>query len=331
MPVRNAVSTVTRAVQSIEAQSCKNWELIVVDDGSTDGTWTVLTGLAARNKRIRLCGRDFAGMAPALNAGLKHCRCKYVARMDADDASLPERLSLQHAFLEQHAEVGMVATRVAYGGDRAQQGGYSRYVNWSNALVDEEAIALNRFVESPFVHPSVMFRRSLIDTLGAYSTKNEPEDYELWLRWYAHGVRMLKLEQVLYLWNDPPQRLSRVSAHYSTEAFARCKAPYLARWLRQTQANQRALYVWGAGRVTRKRVKWLIESGLEIQGYVDVAAKKIGQTIGGARVIAPIELPPPGDVFVLSYVGSWGAGSKVKGFLVNQLGYMEGVDFLMVA
>lgn len=330
MPVWNACETVAAAVKSIRSQSFEAWELIAVDDGSEDGTREWLDTLAVDKSRLRVVSLTHGGIARALNAGLAHCRAPYVARMDADDVSLPERLELQCQFLDEHPDVGLVGTCVAYGGDREQQQGYAEYVDWSNALVTEDAIRLNRFVESPFAHPSVMFRRSLIEEWGGYSEKEEPEDYELWLRWFSHEVKMAKLPQVLFQWNDLPGRLSRVASQYSVDAFFRCKARYLAQWFKDNEKCDVPLFVWGAGRVTRKRAEWLCDYGLTIAGYVDIDAKKVGQRLGGREVIACDDLPEAGKVFVLSYVSSRGARDKIEAYLIKR-GYRAGCDYWLAA
>ena len=108
---------------------------------------------------------------------------------------------------------------------------------WTNGLLTHEEIALARFVESPLAHPSVMFRRSLVERWGGYAEGAFPEDYELWLRWLDAGVRMEKLADPLLIWNDSPTRLSRRDPRYAAEAFYRVKARYLARWLAPQHAQ----------------------------------------------------------------------------------------------
>src|SRR5207244_9535415 len=95
-------------VESVLAQTLADLELIVVDDGSTDGTAAMLASFAERDLRIRVQTRSPAGLAPALNAGCALARAPYIARMDADDVSLPDRLERQAAFLDSHAEVALL-------------------------------------------------------------------------------------------------------------------------------------------------------------------------------------------------------------------------------
>jgi hypothetical protein len=198
-----------------------------------------------------------------------------------------------------------------------------------NSVVSAEEIVLNRFVESPFAHPSVIFRIELIARHGGYREGDFPEDYELWLRWLDAGVPMAKVPERLLGWHDLPGRLSRKHPRYAVDAFYRIKAEYLARDLLR-RASKRPLYVWGAGRPTRKRAELLRLHGVDIEGFVDIDPKKIGQRIGRIPVISPAQLPSPPSLFVLGYVGNRGARDLTRTLLADR-GYVEGRDFLMCA
>lgn len=328
LPVRNAAVTIARAVGSVQAQTRGDWELVVVDDGSTDGTREWLRCAAADDARIRLVEQPAHGLVPALNAGLASAHGRFIARLDADDECHPERLAAQTAWLEANPHTGLVSCLVGYGGDRAANAGYALHVDWLNSLVTSEQIALNRFVESPLAHPSVMFRRELVERHGGYRDGDFPEDYELWLRWLDAGVVMAKVPRELLTWHDAPGRLSRTDPRYDPEAFFRVKAEYVA--LHLGRSGHREVWIWGAGRPTRKRAAHLEAHGLKIAGYIDVDAKKTGKVVAGVPVIGPEALPPPGRIFVLGYVSSRGARELIRAALAGR-GYAEGRDFLMCA
>lgn len=330
MPVFNAAPTVGRALASVRRQTFADWELIAVDDGATDDTLALLRAHARQEPRLRVLPRSHAGIVAALNTALAAARGQLIARMDADDESHAERLAGQVAFLRDRPEVGVVGARVEFGGDRTRAGGYALHVDWMNGLVTPEDIALNRFIEAPFAHPSVMFRRQCVDQLGGYRDGDFPEDYELWLRWLDAGVVMAKVPRVLLKWNDAPARLSRTAARYGAEAFYRCKAVYLARWLQREVEPRRRVLVWGAGRPTRKRAEHLARHGVRLDGYLDIDPRKQGRQYGGRGVMAPEELPPPQEVFVLGYVAKRGARELARAHL-GASGFVEGRDFLMAA
>lgn len=336
LPAYNAAATLSRAIESLQAQTFADWELIAVDDGSSDNSLEVLRAFARTEPRLHVIACPHGGIVAALNAGIAASRGEIIARMDADDEAMPERLTEQLALLARDPELGLVASLVEFGGDRQRNAGYALHVDWLNSLVSAEDITLNRFVESPFAHPSVMFRRELIHTHGGYRAGDFPEDYELWLRWLDAGVRMAKVPRLLLRWNDPPLRLSRTDARYSPERFFTVKAGYLARHLERLSAGtngsrrHRTVYVWGAGRPTRKRAEALVAHGVSIAGYIDIDPKKIGRAVGGRRVIGPDELPAPGEICVLGYVSTRGARELIRAAL-RQRGYREGNDFVMCA
>ena len=328
LPTFNALATLPRAVASLRAQTFRDWELLVVDDGSTDGSADWLRTEAAREPRLKVISQPHAGIVPALNGGLAEARGEFVARMDADDESLPERLAEQVAWLDAHPDTGVVGALVEFAGDRTTSAGYALHVDWLNSVVSPEQIALNRFVEAPFAHPSVMFRRGLAARHGGYRDGNFPEDSELWLRWLEAGVRMAKVPRVLLRWHDPPARLSRTDPRYDVEAFYRLKAEYLARWLQAHVPTERQFLVWGAGRTTRKRVKLLEAHGITVTAYVDIDPNKHGRSRAGHFVLAPEQVPP--GAFHLGYVGKRGAREWCREFLTKG-GCVEGRDFLFAA
>ncbi|MDQ5977888.1 MAG: hypothetical protein QG602_860 [Verrucomicrobiota bacterium] len=342
LPVRNALPTIPRAVASVQRQTRADWELVVVDDGSTDGTREWLRAAAREERRMRLIEQPARGIVATLNAGLAAARGRLVARMDADDECHPERLAAQAACLEANPGTGLVSCRVGFGGDPAANAGYALHVDWINSLATPEQIALNRFVESPLAHPSVMFRRELVERHGGYRDGDFPEDYELWLRWLGAGVRMAKVPRELLTWHDRPGRLSRTDPRYDAEAFFRTKAAYVAREVgrilrmsrerkaRRDESPDQQVWIWGAGRPTRKRAAHLEVHGLKIAGYIDIDARKTGKRVGGVPVISPDELPEPGGMFVLGYVAKRGAREDTRSRLVRR-GWVEGRDFLMCA
>jgi glycosyltransferase involved in cell wall biosynthesis len=327
MPVRNGAATLAAAMESVRAQTFRDWELIVVDDHSTDDTPRMLADLAGADPRIQVLPSRSQGIAHALETGCAAARGEWIARMDADDVMHPDRLERQLAHARSHPDLGLVSCMVRYGGN---QTGYAAHVEWLNSLDSPEMIAIRRFVEAPVAHPSVMFRRSLLDTHGGYRYGDFPEDYELWLRWLAAGVRFGKAPEALLLWNDPPDRLSRTDPRYSVEAFYRIKCLHLLEWIASSVCSGRKVLLWGAGRVTRRRFDSLETNGFRFDGFIDIDPRKIGFHRDGRRVIFPHEIPESPRPFVLVGVGNRGAGALIHRELVGR-GWREGVDFVMCA
>lgn len=280
-PLRVAIRSLTRQEAAPDAP-VPGFEVLAVDDGSTDGTAALLDALAAEYPCLRVLHRPHEGLPGALNAGLESARGALIARMDADDVCHPQRLALQAAWMAEHPETGLLATRVHFGGDRETARGFAHFVDWQNGLLDHEAISRNRFRDTPVSHPSVMFRRELPRLHGGYADGFFAEDWELWLRWLHAGVRMAKLPQELLVWNDPPRRATRSDSRY---------------------------------KVARRRLAPLWEKGVQVAAFVDIDPKKIGQKVHGVPVIGRDGLPGPGRCFLLNALTAHGADEDAARWL----------------
>jgi hypothetical protein len=328
MPYRDAARTLVASVRSMLAQSDPDFELLCVDDGSQDAGPALLRQLAARDARIRLlrcCGQ---GLVAALNAALDAARAPLVARMDADDVAHPERLALQRHFLARHAEVSLVASRVVAFPRNEMGEGMRYYLQWQDGCLSPRRIAEQIYLESPLVHPTVMFRTDCVRRLGGYRDAREPEDYELWLRMSRHGLNMAKLPQRLLRWRQHAGSHSRVHPRYARDAFDALRARYLATDPRVREARE--LVIWGAGRRTRKRVAHLLAHGFSPAAWIDIDPRKIGSRLHGAPVHAPGWLASrPVRPVVLAYVANHGAQRAIRRSLTG-MGYRTGRDYLPV-
>lgn len=193
LPVRNGVEFLPTAVKSVLAQTDGDFELLVVDDGSTDGSGAVAE--AFRDPRIRVLRNDESqGVAGALNRGLSEARGRLVARLDADDRCHPERFERQRRFLDAHPEVGVLGTAH----DREDASGAS--LGQVFLPTDHDAIIFAMPFGNPLAHPSVMFRREVVERAGGYKVVRPPvpfpEDYDLWLR-LADSTRFANLPEPL--------------------------------------------------------------------------------------------------------------------------------------
>ena len=332
LPIFNAEDTVEAALRSLSAQSLTDFEIVAVDDGSSDRTARLLAEYAADESRLRVIRADHAGLIDALNLGLTHCRGRLVARMDADDIALPGRLALQAEFLDRHPEVSIVATAMEITSPSGEVGeGFRIYGEWQNGLITHDDICREIFIESPITHPTVVLRRDELAELGAYQDRGWAEDYDLWLRYYAAGKRFAKIPEVLLQWREHPQRLTRTDSRYSVENFLRAKAHYL---LAGPLRDRDALFVWGAGRTGRRLSKHLIRGGRTPEFFIDIAPDRIGGTLRRVPVIGPEDLADHWNEhrspILLAAVASRGARALIRNELDRQ-GLTETEDFLCVA
>ncbi len=326
MPVFNAAPTVRRAAVSILRQRGVDLELVCVDDGSTDGSSTILQELAASFPGIRVIAQPHRGIVAALNTALEAARHPLIARMDADDVAHPERLRLQARFLLGNPEVGVVGTRVRSFPKAAVSAAFYAYETWSNSLVAPEDIAREIYVESPIVHPSAMFRRGEVLRLGGYRDVPWPEDYDLWLRYHQAGFGLAKLPRVLLGWRMHPERLSFRDPRCSLGGFIRCKAHFLAR---DPRVRQGPVIIWGAGMTGRRLGKELMREGVAVEAFVDVVPRSIGQTRHG-RPVRPADCMRDTDRFVLVAIPAPGAKEEIRAQM-RAWGHKEGESFILVA
>lgn len=331
MPCYNAASTVSRAIQSILDQTLTDWELIVVDDGSDDDSAAIVKALVQQHpEKIRLVRKDHSGVVETSNLGYRLARGHYIARMDADDVSLPQRLVKQVAVLNSSTTLGMVSCLVRFAGDPTSAGGYAHHVAWANRQVSAEDIRLSRFIDLPTPHPTLMLRRNLLGGDLAYRDGDFPEDYEWFLRWLDRGIQVAKVPEVLFEWHDPPTRLSRNDRRYDMAAFHRCKAPYLAKAIARAGCDQRELWIAGAGRPARKCAAPLEQAWQRAAGFIDIDPRKIGRSLHGRPVVSLDSPPPAEQAVIVAYVASRGAGDVIRNALLG-LGRVEGVDFWIAA
>jgi len=218
MAVRDGVPWVKDAVASVLAQTLSDLELIVVDDGSVDATPALLADVDDRRLLVERQSR--AGLTCALNVALARASAPLVARLDADDIALPERLQRQVAFLDAHPEVGVVGSAAREIGDDGLE---VRVVR-----PPEDHVALRRALirRNPMVHSTVTMRRGAVEAVGGYDARFAvAQDYDLWMRLLA-VTRLANLPQTLVVRRLLPGRVSvaRDTDRLRAEARARWRA-----------------------------------------------------------------------------------------------------------
>ena len=232
MAVHNGMPFLPEAIESVLSQTLHDFEFLLVDDASTDGSVDCIQSYA--DPRIRLvCNERRIGQGPSLNRGLALARGGYLARLDQDDRCLPERLSLQVNFLDSRPEIAAVGTRMFWIDARGRRQGMigSRIDNFGAFL----GMVFTR--ETPIGHPTAMFRRDVLQELGGYDGRYKPcEDYELWCR------LALRRRQIFVI--PRPLVMVRVHAHQQSLTHAALRVEHTR------QAHQQLLVSFGANRQT---------------------------------------------------------------------------------
>lgn len=211
MPVYNGQQFLTDAVESILAQSFPEFEFIIIDDGSTDSTFNLLQRFTG-DTRIRLIKNPTnIGLSNSLNIGILLSNGKYIARMDADDISLSDRLQKQVEYMEGHPEVGVLGTNIAYIDDDGNFKGGGRPKD--KQLESPKVIEWLLLWRCCIYHPTVMIRRAILEYTGiTYDPSFEPsEDHDLWTKLSKHTL-IAKLPQVLVYYRVSIHSISRIRA-----------------------------------------------------------------------------------------------------------------------
>ena len=326
LPVRDGEPFLAEALASLSAQTFADFEAVVVDDGSRDRSAELVAAHADADPRFRLVRQEAAGIVAALERARPEARGRYLARMDADDVALPERLRVQLDALERE-RLDAVGGRVELVSGGRVTDGLRRYADWLNSLVTEEAAARDVFVECPLAHPALIVRTDALDRVGGYRETGWPEDYDLVLRLWAAGARFRNVEQVVLRWRDRPDRQSRADARYAEGAFVRCKVHHLRRTLLR---DRRPAVVWGSGPVGKRFARELLAAGVAVEAFVDVDPRKHGKRIYGVPVVAPDESARFRHAVALGAVAGADGRARVRDLAYAE-GRRDGEDFAAVA
>jgi glycosyltransferase involved in cell wall biosynthesis len=229
MPAYNAGPFISQAIESVLAQTWRDFELIVIDDGSTDNTLEIAKKYAARDARVRVYTQPNLGFAPALHRGFGLAANEWIFRMDADDLMRPNRLERQLAFIQEHPESAVVSSLV-------------RHIDRNNRVIGKDNSklftheAVSRLVSANeligFSHPAVAMRKSAVQAVGGYRKQFWPaEDIDLWNRLVEKNYKILVQPEYLL-----DYRMHGNSATISGARLTQTKV----RWLKDCMLRRRA-------------------------------------------------------------------------------------------
>jgi glycosyltransferase involved in cell wall biosynthesis len=327
LPCRDAAAFLPDTIASIQAQSFRDFEVVAVDDGSTDDTRKLLDAWAAEDERVRVLSQEAQGIVPTLQHAVEASRGDILVRMDADDVAYSMRIARQVELLDENPKIGACGTLVRYFPRGTVQGGAQRYEMWLNSAIEHDEIVREIFVECPIAHPTMAIRRKVLEKVGGYQDNGWPEDYDLVFRLWTHGIAMAKVPEILLRWRERQDRVSRTDPRYDEDAFRRIKVHYL----KQTLINgHNGVIVWGAGPVGKAFAQELIAQDLQVRAFIEPDPRKIGQVINDAPVVAPEGVTEYRDAFVVAAVGIPATRSEIR-VALNEHGWVEGKDFVAVA
>lgn len=197
MGIYNCEEILSQAIESVINQTYSEWELIMCDDGSKDNTYKIACDYAEKYENIHVLKNEKnMRLAYSLNRCLEVAKGKYIARMDADDLNLPERLEKQVEFLENHDEYELVSCR-----SMVFENGKDKGIRGKEGCPGKYSLLKT----TPFMHPTIMMRKSAYDSLGGYLVAEKTirgEDMELWFRFFEKNYTGYILNDILYKYHE---------------------------------------------------------------------------------------------------------------------------------
>lgn len=307
MPVKNLEMYLSDTLQSITQQRYQHWELIIVNDHSTDKTSAIIADFVDKDQRISSYQNVGKGIIPALQLALSKTKGAYVSRFDGDDIMPPNRLALMVKTLSQTAPKTIVTGKVKYFGDQDISEGYRAYEQWLNERIDQHDHWNWVYRECVIASPNWMLRKADLLAMGAFDSLTYPEDYDLVLQWHHHGFNIKCIPETILHWREHPARTSRNSEHYDQTHFFDLKVKHFV----THELGDSELILWGTdtkGKLTKTildKLKtpftWMEMSKLgtqrELDGQVVFDYRMIEKQKGYKLLIAVF--PPPHQRMVL--------------------------------
>ncbi len=246
MPFKNTEKYLGEAVESVLQQDFEDWQLIMVNDHSTDRSAEIAEAYQKKDSRIQLHLNPEHGIIPALSEAFNHCRSKYVGRFDSDDLMPEGRLQKMYDLIRGANPKTIVTGMVQYFSDRPISKGYQKYQQWINQVNISKLQWSEIYRECVIASPNWLMSSAQLHAIGGFSGLEYPEDYDWCFRCYQNGFEIECLQSTTLLWREHPQRTSRNSADYAQESFFQLK---LKRFLELEEFTE--LCLWGSGKKAR--------------------------------------------------------------------------------
>lgn len=301
MAVKDTAAYLEECIDSIIAQTYTNWELIAVNDHSTDRTPEILAAYAQKDSRIRVFDSDQPRLIPTLQVGYAQARGTLINRMDSDDRMPANKLELLVSAWLPHGRGTIIAGGTEHFVDEGAVGdGFLRYERWLNQVARQGTHYQEIYKECVIPSHCWIIHREDFDAVGAFDPVVYPEDYDLCFRFYRKGLQVVGINHVLHYWRDRSSRISRTWEEYEDNRYFDLKLRYFYELDRNFE---RPLVVWGAGRNGKDLIK-LLKSKEETGKlhWVCDNERKIGKDIYGIRMGSSEDILKLGDPQVLVVV-----------------------------
>ena len=280
-PFKNTAEYLSDCLNSIVNQTYQNWELLIVDDGSTDNSFGIVQSYADRDHRIHLLKNLGQGIIPALQTAYAASSGDFITRMDSDDIMHLQKLEKLNDMLNDRGPGHVAVGQVTYFSEIGISDGYAKYEAWLNGLTSKGDNFTELYKECSIPSPCWMVFREDFEKCGGFDYNQYPEDYDLTFRFYQGGLSCIPCSEVLHLWRDYPTRTSRTHVHYAQNYFLDLKFDYF----KKLHFNStRPLVIWGAGNKGKHLAKLFIDNAIPFTWMCD-NPNKINKDIYGKNMI----------------------------------------------
>lgn len=283
MPVKNAEAFLPETIESILKQSYTNWELICIDDHSTDNSYVTIESFVQNDDRIQLYTNSGDGILRALQTAEEKASGTIVSRMDADDLIPTDRYEKQFQLLKDKGKGHLISGKVAYfSSSKTLQDGFIRYADWLNNLCETKTHYNEIYKECVIASPSWLMYMEDFKKIGGFSDLVYPEDYDFVFRLYKNDIKVASVDNLVLYWRDHPERASRNLPQYKDVTFFDLK---WKRFLELDRNPNLPLLLYGAGPKGKKLAKVMQSSWTEFR-WISGNKRKVNHHIYGIQIEA---------------------------------------------
>ena len=225
-PFKNTSKFLSDTLQSIVNQTYPNWELLIVDDNSTDNGYAIVSEWAKKDSRIRLFKSTGSGIISALQLAYSQSKGEFITRMDSDDIMSPDKLKIMVNDLKTCGKGNVSIGLVKYFSEGQLGDGFKSYEKWLNQLSSTGTNFREIYKECVIPSPCWMVHRSDFESCGAFESFTYPEDYDLTFRMFEAKLKCIPTDSILHHWRDYPLRASRTDSNYADNTFMHLKLHY---------------------------------------------------------------------------------------------------------
>jgi len=277
IPFKNTEAFLSECLESIINQTYTHWEILIIDDHSTDQSYDIVKKFTLKERRFKLFKNNGSGIIEALRLALNESKGELITRMDSDDVMHPKKLETLVANISKYGRHHVAVGLVKYFSRDGVGEGYKIYENWLNNLTTSGSNYTEIYKECVIPSPCWLAYKEDLLACDAFNPNRYPEDYDLTFRFYKHNIKCIPCDTVLHLWRDYSTRTSRTHIHYAQNHFTSLKIHY---FLEIDYNPNKTLTIWGAGTKGKIIAKTLVDRNISFEWICD-NPKKIGREIYG--------------------------------------------------